>query len=367
MDRRSFIALGLAWGCAANSSSLTSGADLNLDGARALLSGANITGQPVKAAFDTGARISSISEALARRLGVVGDRDLRLNTSRGEIRVKTTSNVNLIIPNFPTPSGRWAIVPDELHFGVDCVIGAAILDQFTLAFSQGKAYPSASLTDGTALEMRRAPVPIGNFHTDGTPFSLLIDSGADLSWIDSSVAEAIIAAGDVSVLRYLTPTGLSVRAIRVPSLSCGDKVFKDVLFRVRQGMNPISIRRMQLGGLLGLDAMRLRDWSFARENSSVRVSADTGGRQSWIGLGVDFRTDETDPGRVVGLAEDGPALKAGLRLNDRIITLGGARPIPTDQESMAKVASCGCRETIPLTFEREGVFNNISLTTEATI
>jgi predicted metalloprotease with PDZ domain len=99
----------------------------------------------------------------------------------------------------------------------------------------------------------------------------------------------------------------------------------------------------------------------------VRVSADTGARQSWIGLGVDFRTDEADPGAVVGLAENGPALKAGLRLGDRIVTLGGARPTPADQEAMAKVASCGCRETIPVTFEREGVVNQLSVTTEATI
>lgn len=367
MDRRSFLATGLLWGWASTSSGQTQGADLTLTGPRALLSAAHLSGQSVKAAFDTGARISSISESLARRIGVVGDRDLRLNTTRGELRVKTTPTVNVDIPGFPTPAGRWAIIPDAMQPGADCVIGAAALDQFTLAFSRGKVFPVTSVDDGVALDIRRAPVPIGNFRADGDPFTLVIDSGADLSWIDASVAESIIAEGGVAVLRYLTPTGPSIRAIRIPVLTCGDAQFRDVLFRVRSGGSPISSRRVSLGGFFGLDAMRLRDWSFSGAHSRVRVSAGVGGRQTWVGLGIDFRTDGRDPGRVLGLAENGPAMRAGLRLGDRIVTLGGVRLTSTDQDAMAKVASCGCLETISAVFERDGSISEVSVTTGVAI
>lgn len=138
-------------------------------------------------------------------------------------------------------------------------------------------------------------------------------------------------------------------------------------YRVRSGASPISSRRVALGGFFGLDAMRLRDWSFSGAHSRVRVSACVGGRQTWVGLSVDFRTDDRDPGRVVGLAENGPAMRAGLRLGDRIMTLGGVRLTSTDHYAMAKVASCGCLETISAVFERNGSISEVSVTTEATI
>lgn len=250
---------------------------------------------------------------------------------------------------------RWAIMPERLMGGMDCVVEARAFGDCILSFSRSRLLDDAVLPGGVSLSVRRAPIPLFNLQGGETPLLMVLDSGADISWVTDSVAESLAELPGVRSVIYETASGPVLRALRLPALSSGSAVFEDLIVRVRPVERGPRVAGADLSGLFGLDAMRLYDWRLHRGHRRVDRSAAALGRQEWIGLGVDFRVDAEDPGRILGLARNGPAAVAGLGVGDRILALGGVAPGPGAEDAMAGVGSCGCEEDIAVTFESGGV------------
>nr|WP_303697204.1 hypothetical protein [Brevundimonas subvibrioides] len=143
-------------------------------------------------------------------------------------------------------------------------------------------------------------------------------------------------------------------------------MFRDTLLFVRSSEQAIATRSGVVG-LLGLDFMRAFDWSFRSSPWHARKHGGPSGVQQWIGLGVDLRIDDQDPGRVVGLAETGPAALAGLMVGDRITTMNGEAAIPSNRVAFDAVGNCGCIEDITVVFERVGRRTSATISTAALI
>jgi hypothetical protein len=246
-------------------------------------------------------------------------------------------------------------MPERLMSGADCVVAARAFGDFILSFSRGRLLDDAGLPGSTSLSLRRAPIPLLNLESGEARLLMVLDSGADTSWITGSVAKSLAELPGARSVVYETASGPVLRALRLPALSSGNTIFEDLVVRVRPVEQGPRVAGAFLSGLFGLDAMRLYDWRLHEGHRRVDRSRAALGRQEWIGLGVDFRSDANDPGRILGLARNGPASAAGLRLGDRILSLGGVTPGPEAADAMAGVGSCGCVEDLAVTFESGGV------------
>lgn len=363
VNRREWLAAAATTVLSPGWSPTLANATFTVDDNRAILDGARIRGVPVRALFDTGAAISTLTESLARSLAIQGAGSRRINTSNGQIRVRTARDVPFSAPGVPALRGRWAIMPDSLQAGVDCVIGAASFNRYGIAFSTRAISFTAPLPDFALLDVQRAPVPIANFRVSGEPLTMIIDSGANLSSINAGVADRLVGKPGVTGLAFLTAQGPVLRAIRIPLLTCGAVAFDNVLLRVSQGSSSPNVRGIGLDGFMGLDAIKLRDWIFDPRANQVGVSKRALGQQSWIGLGLDFRTDDGDPGRVVALAEGGPGARAGIELGDRIISIDGVTATPDGDAEIGVEPPCECAVTVDVVFENAGVRRTVSVMT----
>ena len=322
-----------------------------------------IAGSAVRAVLDTAAGISTISEGLAGRLGLTGDGSLRINTIGGPRRAPTIRDVGLHIPGLAFSPRRWAIMPDSLQPDIDCVLGTTSLDRFALRFSRSSLMVNGTIPDGTALRIHRARVPLAEFELEGQRFVMVIDTGATASSIFDSEATRLASIAGVGTARFTTTGGSALRALRIPRLTSGDAVIHNALLRVRPGSSTLRVSGRLVSGLIGLDLIQHYDWVFSPKGARVSLTSWSGGAPTWIGMGIDFRTDGTDPGRVVGLADHGPAVAAGVQLGDRIVTLGDVAPLPQNQSAIDAIATCGCSERIQITVERDNRLLSLSITT----
>jgi hypothetical protein len=361
MDRRSFISSALAASAVSAAPAASAFGAQRAGAARTTiidnkvhLLDARLQGTPVRAIVDTGARVSTLSESLAARLGIEGSGSRRVNTVHGEFRVRMARDLRLEVPGFAYRTGRWAIMPDAYQPGLECVVETSALGAFTLAFSDQSLSYGSGLEGGALMEMRRSPVPVAELSVDGFPLPMVLDTGADLSWIDPGIARQLLAKPGVTSVSFMTVDGPVLRALRVPLLVSGDNAFTEVLLRVRQTDRSLRVRGAPVAGLLGTNVMRFYDWSMSEGYRVVRRGPPLPGRQEWIGLGLDFRVDAQDPGRVVGLAIDGPAAQAGLSVGDRILTLDSVTADPAGDAVMRQSPPCDCIETVTVQFMRAG-------------
>lgn len=355
MDRRSFLAAA----CAASATPAFSAESVGAARTAIIenkvhLVGARLQGAPVRAIVDTGARVSTLSESLAVRLGVEGSGSRRVNTVHGEFRVRMARNLRLEVPGLSYRTGRWAIMPDAYQPGLDCVVETGALGDFTLTFSDQTLSYGLRLGQSTPMQVRRSPIPVADFIAGGRTLTMVLDTGADVSWIDPSVARELVAQPGVTAATFMTSDGPTLRAVRIPRMVCGDSEFRDVLLRVRQADRLLNVRGTRVAGLLGTNVMRFYDWSLSQGYREVRRAPPLPGRPEWIGLGVDFRVDAQNPGRIVGLATDGPAARAGLSVGDRILTLNGVAADPAGDVVMRETGTCDCIETVAVRYQRAG-------------
>lgn len=315
-----------------------------------MLVGATLAGHPVRIALDTGATASSISESLVHRTGARSLGSLSVNTADGRFRRPWGR------PSFQFSGGEFAprrvlFMPDALQGHVDAVFGAAELKRFELRFSTGELLHPLDRIAARAMRTDNTTLPIIIFEFGDVRMRLLLDSGADASSISESKAQALSSRTGVRSLSYDTAEGPQLRAIRLPRIHSGSVEFTEPLFRVRSNQPPLMSRSGEIDGLLGTDFMRAFDWSFSLPERLISVNRSGSSNQQWIGMGVDFRSDSEAPGRVLGLARNGGAMQAGIRLGDRLLTLNGVAA--DDEIGLQRIGSCACRENILVTLERE--------------
>lgn len=346
MQRRDFIMAGLA------AAALPQGPPLPLSGfvtenGRLILSGARVGGSLASVALDTGAATSSASITLASRLSLPAAGSIAVNTAAGRMRNSWGRTTFELSGGVIRPQ-RVLFVPDHLQHGVDAVLAAAELGAIDLQFSSGELRQSDERPLPQRLDGDADILPITSLRSGDVVVRLLIDSGAALSSISEDGARRLARAPGAALLFYETPGGQQLRGLRLPRLVSGGAEFDDVILRVRVGLPPLRTRAGEIDGLLGVDAMRAFDWRFFVRRRQVSVSASGATGQTWIGAGVDFRSDTADPGRVMALAQHGPAERAGLKIGDRLIAMNGV--VPTDDRRMTAV---GTREGEVIEFEYE--------------
>lgn len=326
---------------------------------------ARLQGAPVRAIVDTGARVSTVSESLAARLGIEATGSRRVNTVHGEMRIRIARGLILDVPGLAYRTGRWAIMPDNMQPGLDCVVETGALGDFNLSFSTRTLSYGLKAEHASLLRMRRSSIPLADFTADNQTLTMALDTGADISWVDPSVARSLLDQPGAVASNFMTVDGPVLRAVRIPRIMSGDAEFRDVLLRVRERDRNLRIQGSRVAGLLGANVMRFYDWSFSRNYHQVRRGIALPGRTEWIGLGVDFRTDENDPGRIVALAIGGPAERAGLSVGDRILTVDGITADPSGDAAMLEAGVCDCVETVALRYVRAGAVGTetVSITT----
>lgn len=366
MHRRQFIAaLAAASATPAFGAQASGFADTAVIQNRVHLVGAQLLGTPVRAIVDTGARISTVSESLAARVGIEAVGSRRLNTVHREIRVGLARNLAFEVPGFAYQTGRWAIMPDTLQPGLDCVVETGALGDFNLSFSTHTLSQGLKAEHMASLQVRRSSIPLAEFSVHDHTLTMALDTGADISWIDPGLARSLLTQPGAAAATFMTANGPVLRALRLPRMMCGDAEFSEVLLRVRERDRNLQIRGSKVAGLLGTNVMQSYDWSFSRGYREVRRGIAFLGRTEWFGLGVDFRVDSQDPGRIVALAVGGPAERAGLSVGDRILTLNGISADPAGDEAMRSAGVCDCVETVAVRYVPAGATSPeaVSITT----
>lgn len=355
MHRRTFIAAALVTSATPALAWRQAGlARIQLINDKVHLVDAQLLGEPVRAIVDTGARVSTVSESLATKLGIAGSGSRRVNTVHGEFRVRMARDLPLEVSGLAYRAARWAIMPDAFQPGIDCVLDTTALGDFSLAFSDQTLAYGLRAAHEAGLRMRRSAVPVAEFSVGSEELPMVLDTGADVAWVNPDVARKLLGQAGVTASWFTTADGPQLRAIRLPSLTCGDVQFSDVLLRVRADNRNLKVSGRAVAGLFGANAMRFYDWSFGAGYRTVSRSSALPGRMEWMGLGVDYRVDAQDPGRVVGLAVNGPAAQAGLSIGDRILTLDGVTADPAGDAVMLAAGNCRCVETVAVQFLRAG-------------
>lgn len=321
-----------------------------LEDGRLFLPGVRLAGMEIRTVFDTGARASSISETLAARAGLAEAGRVSVNTLSGRLRQPWVRTAIALSGGRIEPR-RTLVMPDAMQDGIDCVLGGGDLDGFALSFLHGELQSARREAFPLALETHRRSLPTITLRNQTRDLSVVIDSGARACVISRDAAVALMTAPASTALFYDTPQGNELRALRVDAFRSGDALFRQTLFRVRRDLFGGSGRRGR-DGVLGTDFLQGFDWNF-ETGGGISVEEGRPNAQTWIGVGLDFRSDAEDPGRIIGLARNGPAAAAGLRLGDRIRTMNGV--LPDDIDGLAVIGACQCAETVEIAYERDGV------------
>jgi len=364
MNRRQLILSAASWvvSCAFTTQRLCA---IDTALGRVDLRSARSDDTPIRAVLDTGASRSSVSETLFNRLNLSRHGSMFVRTLQGRLR-RPWTRLPLHLEGGSIAPERLFVMPDTLKTDIDYVLGGGDLSRFHLDFTHqslslgaktGNSYKELSLSNGR--------IPIARLHSDVEDVKLIVDSGTVFSTLTYNAASSLIRSHQASALIYQTFEGEILRKIRIPHLRSGQAIFDQALFNVRPEGFSIRTRRGEVQGQIGLDLMLHGDWSFdyTRHHVSIRQSRDM--FQPWFGLGVDFRSDNGDPGRVVGLALNGPARQAGLQLGDAIIDFHGVSP--TDVNGLASIGDTTQSETLTLTIVQGGQRRVLTLETKALI
>lgn len=348
MDRRLFITslFALSQACGMKSPGHGS-ARLLVENYQALLPGLTLGDLQVRGLLDTAANVSAVSDELADRLGLVGDEFRFIATPKGPVRSLVTGTVEVKIPGLDHLPTTWAIMPRAMMPDVDCVIGATYLDTFNLSFSQQRLLEYAVGGSGKSLNIWPSPIPVATLSGPGVQLEMIVDSGARFSSVGMEIANVLSVMPGVSSLRYLTNNGIETRAVRIPRLSCGEATFENVLLRARMMGNRPEIAGKEIGGALGMDFMQHHDWFFGSQPPRVEQLSFLGGFQQWIGSGLQVSLNRESEGQVIGLAEGGPASRAGIRLGDRILSMEGLTPAPQNRAALNNIEN---RPSLEITF-----------------
>lgn len=255
-------------------------------------------------------------------------------------------------------------MPDAWQPGLDYVLGGADLERFDLDFETGtlRAEPTFGAGRASLAWRGRDGAPACLFETRQTEYALIIDSGAARSSLNHATAEFLIRTGAaVGQWFEVVDQGVVLRKLRIASLRSGQAVFNEALFDVRPPGSRMRTRGGPVDGLIGVDLLSAARWGFdyrERQAAAVMYRSLPGPQYE---AGVDIRTDAGDPGRIVGLAVNGPARLAGLALGDRIVSFGGAAP--ADTAAFEATGDPGRPERIPVEFERDGYVRSVVIET----
>lgn len=333
MQRREFLLSGLAVSILPGDARLPL-SNFSVEKSRVILAGARVGGRAASVALDTGASASSVSTLFTSLIGMDRAGSIAVHTSAGRIQ-RPWGRADFELTGGVIQPRRVLIMPNELQQGVDAVLGTSELGAFDLEFSSGEIRQGDEAPLSHGLNVNRGVLPIASFESGGAAVRLLIDSGAPVSSISEEGARRLARAPDAALLFYETSEGEQLRGLKLPRVVSGGVEFTDLILRVRGGQPSLRTRSGEIDGLLGVDAMLQFDWRFFSRRKQISVNSGRAAPQAWIGMGVDFRSDRTDPGRVLGLARQGPAERVGLKIGDRLISVNGVAP--TDSGRMAEI------------------------------
>lgn len=308
----------------------------SVEKSRVILAGARVGGRAASVALDTGAAASSVSTMLASRISMRETGSTPVHTVAGRVQ-RPWGRANFELTGGLIQPRRVLFMPEELQHGVEAVLGTAELGVFDMKFSSGEIRRGEEAPLAHQLDGDGDTLPIASFRTGGVAARLLIDSGSAVSSISEEGARRLVSAPDVALLFYATSEGEQLRGLKLPRVVSGGAELTDLILRVRVGQPSLRTRSGEIDGLLGIDVMRQFDWRFFIRRKQISVSSGGAAAQTWIGMGVDFRSDTSDPGRILGLARQGPAERAGLKIGDRLINLNGV--VPAEQERMTAVGT----------------------------
>lgn len=238
-----------------------------------------VNGAPLDLVLDTGAEMTVLSEAAARRLDLAVEHAYprAMRSVGGDFPIGQASLRGLAIGGMRLPDGPVLVGPLRLEpFGdapPDGLLGADILGAFDLDLDlpRGRVvlHPSGAAcpVPGPAWAPASAAIPASrslNAHLmfpirlGGREIRAFVDTGAERSLLDatSPAAEAIVAAAaplsGETRLRGVPATTVPARAYRIARLSAGRETLADFPILVA------AIGMRDADAILGLDFLRLR-------------------------------------------------------------------------------------------------------------
>lgn len=365
MDRRSFLLTAAA--AAPALTAFNRASDVNafrIEHGKVLLPHASVRGRPVRAALDTGASTSAISETMAIEIYMDRPGLTEVRTPTDRVR-RQWGDAPLDLPGGRVRPRRVLILPDAELGPVDYVVGGGDLETFGLAFSRN-ALHGADFRPGYAeLELQRERVPVARSHACGAALNLILDSGVATSTLTHDAATALLRSGAGRALVYDTAEGPRPHLVRAAGLRSGDASLEGLLFHVRPPRASAEARAADaVNGLVGLDAMTAGDWAFDYPGGRAAVGFFQSLERPWFGSGMALSFDRADAGRITGLARNGPAARAGLRLDDRIVAYNGAAVTPAllNAERVS-----GRPLQVVVQVDRRGAISELELVTEPLI
>lgn len=363
MNRRAFLIVSAASVLVPGFAAVPPLSRLRLERGRLMLPEAAVAAHQVRAAIDTGAAISSVSESFANELRLETRGRVRVNTVHGRTR-RPFARAPLQLSGGEIDPARVLVIPTDWQDGFDYVLAGGDVARFALDFQSGQLTARGpSQGHGTALDWRNEDaIPTCRVLVGATDLALIIDSGAVYNTLAYEIGEALVRSGAARPQWYDTVShGVVLRKVRIAALSSGSATFENAVFFALPAGARLRTSGGAVAGTIGTDLMANGNWSF--DYPDQRVTADIFRRpgEAAFEAGVDIRTDDGDPGRVTGLAIGGPAQEAGLRLGDRIVSYGGAAPAAT--AAFEAVGDRDRQERIPVELERNGAFTRVVIET----
>lgn len=292
-----------------------------------LLDDVQIAGSLGTAVFDTGAAFNSVASTLAGTYNLSGGRRQRLNTFQGQMFATLYPSVPFAVQGIQFQSSRLLVLPDGVDWNHGRIVAASAFEEYAIDFARSQIQLSGPFMqgEGAAGRYSRAMHSLKVGRARAT--HLLIDTGSYESKITPSTLARLQDEGErvEKIVWETTENGTAPALVRFDTLSSGETALRRPVFEISDNA---AIGRSRHQGILGVENMEPYNWTFNRSTKPLDFAANGALMRVVFTPGMTTIHD-AESARITKIILDGPAMRAGLQLGDRLIALNET-PVGTE-------------------------------------
>jgi len=303
-----------------------------------ILVAATVEGQAANLMLDTGAERSCLDAGFAARVGLhaTGEEAVRQPYGTKEVdslRVGDLGLDSFHLRDLEILSGDLGATALAAGVPIDGILGSDVLRRFTVRidFSSGSAqFVTNATTQSGQMIVRLRHVENLYFvplSLQGTPVSLLLDTGANTSSVSSHAWSNITTHWrPQSMVDGIRSTGGSASSsfALIPTIAIGAATVRDVPVRVQPSTHDGLFGDAGFDGLMGTDILRQFIVTLDLSNDTMYLKSDPRGHldfDRFSTIGIQFAKDAEGSFTVMAVWSPSPATNAGMKIGDRILSV----------------------------------------------